>query len=165
MSRTLTQERLKQLLAYDPGSGVFVWRVSRGSVSAGRRAGTITDRGYVAIIADGRLYKAHRLAWLYTFGHFPSKQLDHVNGERDDNRLCNLREATNAENQQNLSADGCNSCGLRGVAKTKNGRFAATIRVSGKNRYLGTFDSAEDAHQAYLEGKARFHTFQSNLRP
>jgi hypothetical protein len=98
----LTQARLKQLLDYDPETGVFTWRVNRGGAAkAGTRAGCPTPFYYRVIRIGGRSRREHSLAWLYVHGHWPADELDHINRVRDDNRIANLREVTHAENMQN----------------------------------------------------------------
>jgi hypothetical protein len=159
----ITQSRLKQLLDYDPETGVFKWRESNsnrapvGSVVRGLSRG-----GYLRARLDGRLYYCHRLAWLYVYAKWPSEHLDHVNHNRSDNRLCNLREASNSENMQNRAGPTVRSTtGTLGVGVMPGGRFRAQIVVEGKNTYLGCFDSVEDAESAYLAAKARLHPFST----
>ena len=99
---TLTQERLKELLHYDPETGVFRWKVDRPKgVKIGNKAGTLDQDGYRKISLDGKRFYAHRLVWLYVHGEFPFDQIDHKNRVPDDNRLVNLRQATSGENRAN----------------------------------------------------------------
>lgn len=160
VDRTLTAERVRELLDYDPATGVLRWRVTYSShARAGRVAGCVADGGYRFIRIDRTLYKAHRLAWLLTYGHWPPDGVDHRNGDTSDNRLLNLREATQAENTQNvLGARSDNSNGYRGVSRNHE-RWMAAIIVNGKRRYLGTFDTPEEAHAAYLAAKRELHPF------
>ena len=163
-----TQERLKQLLNYDPETGVFVWKVAASNrVKVGGVAGAISCEGYRRINIDGRSYYGHRLAWLHCFGRWPAKHVDHVNGVRDDNRLVNLREATDSENGQNRQkAQANNRSRLLGVYWNKrNERWVAQIALNGKLRYLGLFDTAEDAHAAYLTSKKKLHPFSTLENP
>lgn len=158
----LTAERLREALHYDHETGVFTWR-SRTSnrVKIGDIAGAIDLNGYRLIGVDGRLYKAHRLAWLYVYGRWPVKQIDHINGVCDDNRIENLREATDAENMQNQGIRANNRSGFPGVSwASQRGKWQATIQVNGKTRALGRFAAAEDVYAAYLKAKAEHHTFQ-----
>ena len=99
----LTQEQVKELFDYDPETGDLVWRVKRGTHGvAGKIAGGLDHHhGYFRIRIDGKLYRTHRIIWLYVYGAWPVNDIDHVNGLRHDNRICNLREATRAENMQN----------------------------------------------------------------
>lgn len=158
----LTAERLRELLRYDPGTGIFTWRMNRsGGTKAGDVAGSDDGQGYVSIRIDGRAYLAHRLVWLYVYGVWPERQIDHRYGIRNDNRLSELREATNKQNQHNQrKAQGSNKSGLLGVSYSR-GKPRARIRVDGKQKHLGTFDTAELAQAAYLEAKAVLHPFQT----
>lgn len=160
----IAQDELRSILSYDPATGDFTWLInSRGHARAGDIAGTIQRKGYRAIKISGRLYQAHRLAWLYVHGRWPTSVIDHANGVPDDNRLCNLREATHAENQQNrLRAQVNNRCGLLGVSPCgKTGRFRARIRLAGKEISLGAFKTAEEASAAYVKAKAEIHPFSN----
>lgn len=159
MTATVTHERLLELLRYDKRTGLFTWRVRRNQhVAAGDVAGTISKAdGYRRINIGRKLYSAHRLAYFYVLGHWPEFDVDHRNGVRDDNRWQNLRPLTRAENMQNLQgAHRDNSTGLLGVAPVRN-RFGAYIRIDGKNRYLGSFNTAQEAHEAYLQAKRAAH--------
>ena len=155
---TLTAARAREVLDYDPDTGVFRWKVTRrGSASAGVVAGCLYSTGYWCIKVNGRRHSAHRLAWLIVHGAFPAYQIDHIDCDRANNRLANLREATNAENQQNLRRARSDSItGLLGVS-THRDRFQSGIRVDRKTRYLGTFDTPEQAHAAYLDAKRKLH--------
>jgi hypothetical protein len=162
MNTELTADRLRELLSYDAETGAFTWLSGRGGTPAGARAGTRDAHGYVQIQVAGRLHKAHRLAWLYVTGEWPSKEVDHANGDRGDNRIANLREATSSENKQNQRrAHARNkSSGLLGVSwHEQAGRWRASICVDRKSRHLGLFDTAEAAHRAYTAAKAELHPF------
>jgi hypothetical protein len=155
MSNQLTREQLQQLLNYDPETGVFTWQLRRNQhVDAGSVAGHVSARnGYRYINVRRKLHLAHRLAVFFMTGAWPTADVDHKNGERDDNRWSNLRDATRSENMNNLQRSHRDSkVGLLGVVPC-NGRFAAHARVSGKNKYLGTFDTPEQAHQAWRDAK------------
>ena len=159
----LTQEKLKQYLRYDQRTGVFTNRVQRTSRSlAGQEAGSLTASGYVEIGLCGKRYYAHRLAWFYVHGEWPA-QIDHKNGVRTDNRLCNLRAATNSTNAQNIGLRKTNTSGLTGAVWTR-GKWRAIIKHKNKQQYLGSFDTAEKAHEAYKKAKAQLHTFQPTIR-
>jgi hypothetical protein len=158
----LTAERLRELLAYEPGTGLFTWRVDRclnRIVKAGMVAGsTHTTYGYVYIGVDGRNYRAHRLAWLYVHGAWPEHEIDHINGLPADNRIVNLRDVTSSANKQNLrrAKSSNKSSGLLGVQKKRN-RWYAHITVRGRQRHIGVFDTPELAHAAYLFAKRQSH--------
>jgi hypothetical protein len=146
----MTAEELRERLDYDPETGVFTWRRSESTrVKIGGVAGTYTEKGYVRVRVLGRPYRAHRLAWLYVRGVWPQDQIDHINGIRDDNRIENLREATNAENQRNMKKRAGKRCALKGV-HVANGRFRAVITVAYKRFYLGNYNTEEEAHAAYV---------------
>lgn len=155
----LTAERLRDLLKYDPDTGEFVWKVDRNHLAkAGDIAGYIDQRqGYRKVMVLGREYAAHRLAFLYMTGAWPVADVDHINGITDDNRFANLRDVTTAENIQNQKrARSDSTSGLLG-AKRAQGKWQAAITANGKYIHLGTFETAEEAHLAYIEGKRRFH--------
>jgi hypothetical protein len=158
---TLTQERLKELLHYDPETGVFTWLQTRGQQTRGCKAGSPDKDGYIKIGINRRSYRAHRLAWFYVNGSWPTELIDHINGEKADNRIANLRKADFSENCQNLKgASKRSTTGLLGVrAQKKKGgiSYQAAIRVRGEFIYLGTHPTPEAAHTAYMEAKERLH--------
>lgn len=155
---TLTAERLRELFSYDPETGIFVCRVSRRRARAGDVAGHISH-GYVAIPIERRIYLAHRLAWLYVHGVWPSGEIDHINRIRSDNRMCNLRDATRAENAQNKPVQRNNKSGYRGVSQYKKTSFwQARIKTNGRQIYLGHFATPEAASAAYASAAAVMHT-------
>lgn len=147
----ITVERLRELLTYDVETGVFRWRASRGGWGAGRIAGRLNTDGYRRVGIDGRQYPAHHLAWLYVHGVWPPTKLDHKSTDRDDNRLENLRPASTSQNGANAKRAAHNTTGFKGVSRVKaNGRFAAFIKVNGRSRRVGEFDTPEEAHAAYV---------------
>ena len=154
----LTQAALRELLDYDPSTGEFVWKIMASTRAVvGSRAGKIDSYGYRSIKFNGLDYRAHRLAWLWIYGVWPTHQIDHINGVRDDNRISNLRDVPYVLNAQNkLGPQKNNKCGLRGVT-SKGSKWQAQIRFPGGKCYLGTFDTREQAHVAYLEAKAALH--------
>lgn len=153
----LTAARLRELLNYDPETGIFTWRRSRHGVFAGAVAGAPGRQGYILFQLEGLTRQAHRLAWLYVYGKWPEHNIDHINGTRHDNRIANLRDvpqAINAQNQRKAMSN--NKSGLLGVSK--NGRYwAATIRIGGKTFHLGVHRKPEDAHAVYLTAKRLIH--------
>ena len=160
----LTQERLRELLHYDPETGVFTWRIRRGRAAAGRIAGSVRKRsGYVMVRVDRAPCFAHRLVWLYVYGRQPASHIDHINGVACDNRLANLREATCAENQQNLKkARSDNKCGLLGVSwSAQHRKWKSQIHINRRQIFLGHFATPEEAHAAYLAAKAIHHPFST----
>lgn len=157
----ITQEKLKEALSYNPRTGIFTHRDSvtphANSRWAGRIAGSKTAHGYVMLNIRGKPMFAHRAAWLYMTGKVPVADIDHRNGIRDDNSWDNLREATRKENLQNQRAASKNSIsGYLGVSP-KRGKFTARIMINRKVQRLGTFDTAEQAHTAYVKAKRKLH--------
>lgn len=142
----LTSEQLRELLAYDAGSGDFTWLVSRGSVKRGSRAGSIGTDGRWVISISKTAYRAHQLAWLYVKGQWPEHTIDHRDLNPLNNAFENLRPATRAQNQSNRRC--YNKSGFKGVY-TFHKKFKAQIVVSGKVHYLGLFSTPEEAHAVY----------------
>lgn len=160
MAKTdLTAQRLRELLHYDPETGVFIWRMQahKSRRKIGDRAGCRGADGYVVIGVDAGYFKAHRLAWLYCHGVWPAGDIDHMNGNRSDNRLCNLRDASRSMNAQNVhGASKRSKSGLLGVRKFGK-KWRTAIMIDGRVKHLGTFESAEIAHEAYLKVKREIH--------
>jgi len=148
---TITYARLRELLDYEPASGIFTWRKARrGTAKIGSVAGTIDGKGYVQIKVDSRLYLAHRLAWLYTFGHFPPADIDHQNGVRSDNRIDNLRPATRSQNNANSPARSDNTSGIKGVFwEKRRKKWRVQVTVNGTKYHLGYYDDAAHATAVY----------------
>lgn len=157
----ITQERLKELLDYDPGTGVFTWRIGRGfRAKAGSVAGRVNKRGYWEVSVDHKRYRSHRLAWLYIYGELPPNQIDHINRIRTDNRISNLRLATIPENNQNQGKRRDNTSGVIGVYwDKKNGKWKAQISLNGRVMSLGRYETIEEATTARVAAKAKLHTF------
>ena len=147
-----SQERLKELLDYDPITGVFTWKVYRAeNAKAGFVAGSINAIGYRSILVDRRLFLAHRLAWIFCHGLIPEGMcIDHINGQKVDNRLANLRLATTAQNMSNRFRCNSNSAsGIRGVSLSKRSqKWRAVIMHLGKQISAGHFASKEEAARA-----------------
>lgn len=166
----ITHNRLREVITYDPETGIFVWRVGRQKCKAGAVAGRI-NIGYVEIMIDGKMYLGHRLAWFYVHGVWPDGNLDHKNLIRSANWIDNLRPATVQQNGYNRGAARNNKLSTKGVCVRPGGRYQAQICIEGKNTYLGMFDTPELAHAAYraeaekhhgeflhLEGSKKCHT-------
>jgi hypothetical protein len=150
---------------YEPDTGRLVWKVIRKKVKRGGEAGCGKSHGYRTVGIDGKLYMAHRVVWLHVHGRWPTHHIDHINGDRLDNRIANLREATNAQNMQNVhSRKRGNSHGFTGVAQTASAinPWTATIRANGKRRSLGMFRTAEEAGAAYQKAREELHPFRPN---
>ncbi|EMM2094604.1 MULTISPECIES: HNH endonuclease [Enterobacteriaceae] len=154
----LTNKYLKEILEYSPESGVFIWKVCRGTTKAGDIAGSIKVRGYLDIKINKKLYKAHRLAWFYMYGVWPANLIDHINGNRSDNRLCNLREATHKENCRNQRMYKNNKSGVKGVNWNKTGRkWLAACAVDGKRYHLGMFEDISEAEKTIKDFREKYH--------
>lgn len=142
--------RLKSLYTYDPLTGYFRLTSSRGGHPAGKAAGTMSNHGYLIIGVDRVRHPAHRLAWLYVHGYWPPAYIDHINRNRADNRIANLRMATQSQNNVNSAIRSDNSTGHKGVVfDAGRGRFRAYIVQKGKQKHLGRFRLFEDACSAY----------------
>lgn len=123
----LTQKRVKELLDYDPETGLLTWKVDRGRQDAGSIAGC-SYNAYKVVGIDGKVYKQHRIIWLLIYGYFPEHDIDHISKDKHDNRLCNLREATRSCNLRNATLARNSSTGVKGVCNlSKSGRYKAQI--------------------------------------
>jgi len=156
--KQVTRDLLNSLLRYDPLTGDFHWIVNRqGHAKTGDLAGSKARNGYTDIMVCGRKYGAHRLAWMCMYGEWPTDQIDHINGIRDDNRFCNLREVSSALNKQNQRrAHKGSRTGILGVRPNGKG-FEARIQVFGLSKTLGTYQNMQDAQSAYIAGKRIMH--------
>ena len=165
-------EVLRQLLRYDPDTGRLFWRERDRSLFPSQRAWSTWNARYAGTEAftvdDGygyrqspifrRILKAHRVIWAMAHGAWPDAQIDHINGDKADNRLANLRPATNAQNMRNLGAYATNTSGHKGVTWHKRaGKWMAQITVDGKCRYLGLFADKNAAVEAYASASAEMH--------
>ena len=156
----ITLAELQAELSYDPASGEFRAKLDRPRRPAGSVAGNLRPDGYRCIRLKWRKYWAHHLAWFYVHGAWPADHIDHVNGDRADNRISNLRECTVAQNNQNMAPRRDNSSGFVGVCwNARRGKYQANISVNGKTTNLGLFDDPFEAHRVYLEAKASLHPF------
>ena len=152
----LTQERLKELLSYDPQSGVFRWIANRPRARAGDIAGCLSSGGYMRAQVAGRSYPLHRLAFLYMEGAFPADEVDHINRDRLDNRFSNLRKVEKAANLRNKGVYRNSALGITGVSQ-RGSRYRAYINRDGRRVGLGTFDTLAEAKQAYASAKEILH--------
>jgi hypothetical protein len=154
----LTQARLKEILEYNPDTGEFFWLSPGNRIDlVGKPAGWMHWKGYWRIEIDGKDYASHRLAWLYVYGCWPKNQLDHINRNKSDNRIKNLREATNGQNGANSKAKPSHSK-LKGAHwHSRDKKWFSHIWYDGKKHFLGRFATAEEAHAAYCETAKKLH--------
>ncbi len=157
---TLTAERVRELLDYDPETGGLTWRTRPSNrVRIGDKAGCVRLDRRITVRVDGAFYKAHRIAWLHFYGIWPRDQIDHRDGDPSNNCIRNLRDVNQPVNMQNLRKARIDSqTKLLGVCVDKKRRsFAAQIKVNGKRMHLGVFNTAAEAHAAYIQAKRRLH--------
>lgn len=160
--KKLSADRLREVLHYCPDTGVFTWATKTNKrIVVGAEAGTLTNHGYVALKIDGERFLAHRLAFFYVTGEWPSEEIDHINGTRTDNRWANLRPCTSAENRQNQRrAHPGSSSGFLGVSwNARLEKWVAQIAIQGKRKYLGLFATEDEAQAAYVQAKREVHPF------
>lgn len=151
----ISQQELKTRVVYDVEKGEFYWLKTRIKRYIGQRASYFHPNGYVYLRIGKRTYFVHRLAWLYVYGQFPTGELDHIDGDKTNNRVNNLRIVTREENMQNqVSAHSNNSTGFLGVKRTRSGKFTATVKINKRIKHLPTFATAREAHAAYVSAKA-----------
>jgi hypothetical protein len=152
----LTLEYLKSVLSYDPLTGVFTYiNAPARKIKVGDIAGTVESSGYIRIEIKGKPYRAHRLAWFYTYGEWPRGFLDHKNLDKSDARLDNLRPTTCSGNVGNTPVQKDNKLGIKGVCKVKYGYIAQLHRKSGR-KYLGIFKTPEEASAAYAKAAVEY---------
>lgn len=155
----LTQSEAIKAFAYDPNTGVMTNQKKRGKRNPG-----VDKDGYLRFSWMREVHRVHRIAWLITYGEWPNGQIDHINGDRQDNRISNLRVANYYQQGQNQVLRGNNASGLPGVTLLKNGKWYAQINVNGKKKSLGRFPDAQSGHLAYLKAKEKYHTFSPKPR-
>lgn len=155
----LTQERLKEILYYDSDMGIFTWLVSNSPrVNIGDVAGFLSDDGYSKIGIFGKQYRSHRLMWLYVYGSFPPTSLDHIDGDKLNNRVSNLRLCGHAENSRNVGIFKSNTSGFKGVSFNKQtNKWVAQATLNNMLHYLGLFYTPEEASEAYQKFAREHH--------
>lgn len=156
----LTADRLRELLHYEPDSGVFVWRKTTSNKALEGDVAGCWSRDRLLIGINRRLYQAHRLAWLYVHGRWPVGVIDHINGDARDNRLANLRDVTQTVNQQNRrKACAGSTSQLLGICWAKERQqWVAQIRIPGQGKKtLGYRNSEAEAYELYLAAKRKYH--------
>lgn len=154
----LTQERLKEIIEYDKNTGIFKWKVNRGrNAKIGDIAGSKNGHGYMQIKISRKIYQSHRLAWLYEYGVLPEIGIDHINHNKEDNRIENLTIKNQQENCKNLSLVKNNTSGVCGVTYRKNvDKWVAQIGVDMEHIFLGIYENKEDAIKARKEAEMKY---------
>ena len=154
-----TQERLKELLEYNPQTGIFTRKITSSNAKKGSIAGGMNSSGYNVISIDSKHYRAHRLAWMYVYGEDPSSFIvDHINRDQLDNRINNLRLVSPLQSSANTGKHSDRISNLpKGVYQQKSGNYQAQIHCRGKRHYLGTFASIEEAAKAYQRKADELH--------
>ena len=147
----ITQNELLRILNYNSQTGVFTWLVSTGQrAKIGSVAGSITKSGYQRIVINKKIYFSHRLALLYVYGRFPKEFIDHINHDKSDNRIINLRECNKSQNMQNVVNIKSNKSGIKGVSWCKRtNKWQAFASLNNKSVYLGRYKNINDAADAY----------------
>lgn len=166
MRKELTQERLKEVLHYDPETGLFTWLVTNSHRNVAGNVAGCHASGKIYIGIDGRMYRAHRLVWLYVYGHFPAGNIDHKNRDWRDNRLENLRLASQEENMRNRGCQYNNTTGYKGVSFCKrDAKYQSKIQHQGKHYNLGRYDCPREAAHAYNVAAVQLHGEFAVLNP
>jgi len=145
------------MFRYDPDTGHLVWKIQKSGVRCDSRAGSkgYGNKDYERVMVHGTYFPVHRVAWFLMTGEWPDGPIDHKDGNRLNNKWENLRKATYSENSHNCDRSSWNSLGFPGVQRSGR-KFMAMIRTEGNpKKYLGTFNTPEEAHQAYLEAKKK----------
>lgn len=154
----LTQGELKNILSYNHSTGEFYWEERKSGRMMHKQAGFVNRDGYRMIKINYIRYPAHRLAWLWTVGNYPTKELDHINLIKHDNRIMNLRLATKYQNQSNRNMNKNNKIRLKGVRKYQNSNgWSATITSNHRIIHLGTFKTPQEASKAYKQAAIKYH--------
>ena len=158
MASDVTAENIRELLSYSQATGIFIWQSRPAkAVHVGDVAGSVNKFGYITIGIKKKIYKAHRLAWLYIYGNWPDGLIDHINGNKADNRITNLRVVNETGNSQNIRRPNRrNKSGFLGVIWFQN-KWRASITINRKTHRIGDYATPEEAHQAYLGAKRKHH--------
>jgi hypothetical protein len=162
-TQTLTQEYLKSILYYDVKTGLFTWLTNKArSIKVGDIAGSPHIRGYTAITINGKLYLAHRLAWLYVYGNMPNV-IDHVDRNTTNNKIENLRDCSNSQNGFNKAIAKNNKSGFKNVCWDKFlNKWKVQLKVNNKHHHIGVFDNLEFAGLVALEARNKYHKEYAN---
>jgi hypothetical protein len=153
----ITYQYVRSILSYNQRTGIFKWKINRRTANRWDVAGWKELSGYWSICINNKAYLAHRLAWLYMTGEWPSNDIDHINGIKDDNRWRNLRQVTKSVNLQNqYSSQKGSAVPYLGVS-IHGSKYRARIQLNNKHIILGSFSTPEEAHQEYLKAKRQYH--------
>ena len=148
---------LKSLLSYEPDTGVIRWIAKGKGRIKKKEAGTLLHSGYAGICIGPKRWQSHRIAWALHYGEWPKDQIDHINGIRTDNRICNLREASNAQNGKNLGLSKANTSGHKGVCFDKQtSKWRAIIKVNFKQINIGRYADLQDAIDARIAAEQQY---------
>lgn len=154
----ITQNELKSLFYYEHETGNFICKKASGRLKVGDICGNKNHDGYMRIRINYKHYASHRLIWLYVYGEFPKNEIDHINGIKHDNRLCNLREATRSQNSLNRAITKRNTSKFKGVTfNKKTNKWQSQASFNNKYYYLGSFEKKEDAYNKYCEFSKKHH--------
>ena len=161
----IDQETVKKLFYYDAESGMLLWRYgNKRNVKPWQEAKALNGNGYVCVKIQGKDYPAHRIIWLYVHGAFPKEFIDHKNRIRNDNRLCNLRDVSRSDNNQNISLPSHNKSGHMGVSWIKNRNcWTVTVAVNKKNKWLGYYKNLDDAIAARKKGEKQYYNLPEEV--
>lgn len=156
-TESLTQTRLKELLRYDPDTGFFTWLVSRGGAKAGDTIRFVGNSGYLRTMIDGSNYLVHRLVFLYTTGMFPSMEIDHIDGDKTNNKWENLRHVNRVENTRNKRLSDRSLSGVHGVLwRADQQAWRVTITIYYKDIPLGHYKNIFDAAAARKSAELKY---------
>lgn len=157
--KELTRARLKEVVHYNENTGEMLWiKPTSARVKIGDKVGNNDGKGYLQTCIDGRRYRVHRLVWLWVYGVFPTYHIDHIDRDRTNNKLSNLRDLPQALNNQNIGVTRANTSGFLGVSWSKEMRkWEARISINNKTRVIGYFDKPENASNAYRLAKQTHH--------
>jgi hypothetical protein len=162
-TQPFTPEELRERLSYDHQTGYLTWKKLRNSLRVGEQAKSLDVSGYIQVNIAGHVLKGHRIAWAIYYGQWPDGPIDHINGNRSDNRIENMREVSHQINCQNMRNGSCkNETGFLGVHEAKgvtnqNKKYRAKIQHNKKQVHLGGYPTPQEAHEAYLQAKRKIH--------
>ena len=154
----MSSDELKQILSYDKNTGHFSWLIKKNGMKD--TVGTVNSDGYICIGINGKIYKSHRLAWLYTYGVLPKGVIDHINGDKSDNRISNLRDVSSKINSQNMRRSKSNNSvsTIPGVYQEKRSlRYRVKLNINGKQKCFGNYITKEEAEAVCIEMRRKYY--------